>query len=254
MNINYLEKVVKYFSKINKLNKKLENLLIILTVPHKYCINEEEKKQIKEILEGNKTELNFNINDVRTCDRNAQIFGTIFYNKLLEKLNFNNVKLILSGQNRDEIDDNRYSSNDNKKNIKSTLLWNNLRQNIKLHIKNGKLLKSIIIFDIHSFPREIYNNKKESNDLYIIDYKPFQKITEKIIIYLREKMPKLKFDIKEGQIGINSILDILTLHPLYIPTILLEVCEDLNTTILEDLEKHIINYYLFAFFNCDNIY
>lgn len=81
-----------------------------------------------------------------------------------------------------------------------------------------------IIIDSHSFPRGSFRNNSD-DDIVILDYTPYQKITMNIIDMLKSQDVKAK--ILEGMIGSNSILDIFTLHLMYIPTILLETCEDI---------------------------
>jgi hypothetical protein len=79
----------------------------------------------------------------------------------------------------------------------------------------------------------------EEHSVVILDYEPYQKITEIISQTLNEK--NIKTRLMEGAIGHNSILDVFTLHPIIIPTVLLEVREDLSLEKLNTIADIICN-------------
>lgn len=210
---------------------------IILTVPH--CIP-------MDILNlwsnGQRIE--------RTNDTNALTMAE----SLSNKFNDNKVAttIIKSEQNRYILDDNRYIGIKNYTIKKDSYLWNKLRQTIKnilLYDKNkinyanitsrnicNVNYDDIIIIDCHSFPTNSDFGKNKV--VVILDYKPYQDITKKINYDLNNN--NISCEILEGLIGKNSILDILTLHPMYIPTILLEVNEDLDKNTLNIISNYIV--------------
>ena len=78
-----------------------------------------------------------------------------------------------------------------------------------------------MIIDSHSFPD---NTPGFGNyDLVILDFEPNQLIVTEFVNFMRNYNIKIK--IITAQIGSNSILDVFTLNPLYIPVILLEINE-----------------------------
>jgi hypothetical protein len=161
---------------------------VILTIPHSQCL---EYKY-------------------HTCDIAAQKFAIILKLKLDKIID---THIIKSNQNRIILDDNRYfNSTLNIK--KDSKLWDNLRKLVISH-------KNIIIFDIHSFPENTKNFN--DNDIVILDINPYQLVSRELKKYMQTN--SVKIDILTAKIGSNSILDIMTLNPHYIPTILLEINE-----------------------------
>jgi hypothetical protein len=179
---------------------------IILTVPHSVCVD----------------------NNNHTCDYSAESFADILKEKLIE--NKFDTKIIKSEQNRLVLDDNRFQNK--YKNIKKdSLLWKTLRNTIKTN-------KNTIIFDIHSYPDHTENFG--NNDIVILDNTPYQTITTELMFYLSDN--GITISIYSASTGHNSILDVFTLHPLYIPVILLEINEKLNKDELNKVAKLIINF------------
>lgn len=170
--------------------------MIILTVPHSKC---------------------FNLN-IRTCDTVAEQFANILLQQI--KNLGNDVVIIKSNNNRYILDDNRFATK--LKTIKTdSYLWNKLRETIKEYFKIKKKYDDIIVVDIHSFP----NNTEsfDSNDVVLLDNFPYQQIVKDLKDELIKK--EIVVDILPAGTGQNAILDVLTLHPLYIPTILTEINE-----------------------------
>jgi len=178
--------------------------MIILTVPHRVCIGGDH-----------------------LCDYSAEPFADIFNKQLIE--NKFKTKVVKSNQNRIILDDNRFKNKELS--IKNdSLLWKTLRNEIKTN-------ENIIIFDIHSYPKETKNFG--DNDVVILDNLPYQTITKKLNTYLLKYMT---VDILTASTGHNSILDVFTLHPLYIPVVLLEINEKLNIDRLEKISTLLVNF------------
>lgn len=197
-------------------------MFVIITVPHSQGLD----------------------SNVRTHDTNALSMAKIL--KRIFSLHNIECVIIQSHQNRQYLDDNRYHSQNKRYTIKKdSELWDNVRSIIKTfgkyvenkgayinlkmmyqsNISNKSNYTSFVIIDSHSFPRGSFKDKNK-NDIVILDYTPYQKITKDIIDSLNSQ--NVKASLLEGMIGSNSILDIFTLHPMYIPTILLETCEDIE--------------------------
>jgi hypothetical protein len=178
--------------------------MIILTVPHSHPSN---------IIKN------------RSYDLLAEKFAKLLQEKKQE------IFIIKSGQNRHDIlDDNRYSKNGYSIKKDSTL-WNTLREKLNCSKNN-------LVLDIHSFPNKSFNNCFQLNsdcEIVLLDYTPYQEITKKIFETLKKN--NINSKITEGKIGSNSILDVLTLHPCYVPTVLIEVNESLSTNRLNDIAK-----------------
>ena len=178
-----------------------------------------------------------NIREGRSYDLVAEQFANLL------KANIPDATIIKSHQNRHDIlDDNRYHSNKNSKNymtIKTSPLWEELRQKVKCN-------ESVIVVDSHSFPKhsfiDTHLNAGKDYDIVILDYKPYQDVTIKLIKHLQTNRVVCK--ITEGHIGSNSILDVLTLHPCYVPTILLEVNESLDTSKMQIIAKIVSDFLL----------
>ena len=164
----------------------MSNKKIYITVPHNSCIK-----------------------GIRLCDLVAEKFADIFY----DKLNDDNIIVYIfkSNINRKILDANRFMTN--KLNIKDSNLW----QNIKDVFQYG----DNILFDIHSFPDKY--REFHGKDIIILDNYPYQKFAIMLNEYLNKN--NINSKILEASTGNNAILDIFSLHPLYTPTILLEVNE-----------------------------
>lgn len=178
---------------------------IILTIPHSVCIS----------------------NEYHLCDYSAEKFANIF-NKDLQDIKLKTY-IIKSNQNRMILDDNRYSNKELT--IKhDSLLWKTLRETIHD--------TKTIIFDIHSFP----STTKDFGDydVGILDIMPYQSIVKQLNTYLSNN--NIKSNILQAAVGHNSILDVFTLHPLYIPVLLLEINEKLNEKELENISKIITSF------------
>jgi hypothetical protein len=214
-------------------------MYIILTVPHCIALND---------------------TDERTSDRNALNMANIFSTNAKKSINKIHTIIIKSNQNRQILDDNRYSNYStnlyNKLTIKKdSMLWTRLRKIIgELHyyslyqinklkyvlqdkppnndmVHRMKMYEknNIIIIDMHSFPSGGFGqfpDKQLEYKIVIIDYLPYQSITQYIARALNDK--GIMTSLREGEIGKNSILDVFSLHPVSIPIILFEVREDLN--------------------------
>lgn len=89
--------------------------------------------------------------------------------------------------------------------------------------------------DDHPEVAKLMNNEHR---VVILDYKPYQKITQLLIEKLNEN--KIKASLLEGAIGSNSILDIFSLHPIAIPTVLFEVREDLTKSDLDKIAEIVL--------------
>lgn len=185
----------------------------ILTVPHNLGIK--------------------NIPD-RSYDLSAYSFAEALYNYLKKvqdmKHNFETIEWISSNNNRfTDLDDNRFYHAKTHKSIKNdSSLWNQLRQSIQLiYEKNSH--PSILILDVHSFPNDTLEFKQ--HDVILLDNLKYQKVVIDFALFLKKN--NITCLILPAQTGQNSILDVLTLHPIYIPTILFE----LNEKIQVDSEK-----------------
>lgn len=200
--------------------------IIILTVPHSKC-----RKRINNICNINVDRKN------EMCDLVAECFA----NKLKNKLEKNfTVDIILSENNRaDELDDNRFSyKKDDKiaKTIKTSNLWIKLKERILFHIKKPFIsYKDIIVLDIHSFPLKSF----DGNDIALLDNYDYQEITKNMYNYLKDKY---KIKIYNSYIGNNSIIDVLTLHPLAIKAVLVEINESLSNNKMDNICNDIYNF------------
>jgi hypothetical protein len=200
------------------ISQKINNFNIILTVPHSVPI-ENYSKRSHDI-----SALNMANRLKRLCEK----YGMA-------------VHLIESAQNRTVLDDNRYSDNNhcnkmhktnssnsgNLLNIRSdSLLWKKLRE-----IFNNINYKRLIIIDCHSFYKGGFDIDP-SIEMVLLDYTPYQHLVKQISLEAKKSIPNM---ILSGTIGCNSILDVMTSHPHYVPTILLEVREDLSDERLEQI-------------------
>jgi len=214
---------------------------VILTVPH--CIPLEYTNE-------------------RTSDTNSLKMAHILKTKLKQQIQ---TIIITSKQNRYILDDNRYSNKNNKYTIKQDSgLWNNLRIIINnlfdsyylycmtkikyliLKDKNTEIKPirqpKIFIIDCHSFYLGgfgKYSDIKLEHEVVILDYKPYQQITESLTLELNNN--GIKASLLDGQIGGNSILDVFTLHPILIQTVLLEIREDLSESRLNEIADIVSN-------------
>ncbi len=148
-----------------------------------------------------------------------------------------NIFLIKSKQNRQILDDNRYSNIDGNYTIlNDSGLWQELKE---CFIINKLDYAKTIIIDCHSFYKNGFN-EKSSTEVVILDYIPYQSLSMGLIDGLSNAQ------ILTGKIGSNSILDVFRLHPYQMTTILLEVREDLSHVRLHEIGlkiKEIIMYY-----------
>lgn len=189
----------------------------------------------------------------RSSDTNAENMANALSQRFRE-LNIKSI-IIKSKQNRMILDDNRYMGN--RYTIKKDSgLWDELRVTINTlfsdycvyrtnKIKYGELKNdvkvnkmsmypNIILIDCHSFPSGGFGNNdgmmefknNGEHKVVILDYPPYQKITQGLIKELNKH--DIKASLLEGAIGRNSILDVFTLHPIGIQTVLFEVREDLE--------------------------
>lgn len=158
------------------------------------------------------------VRGIRVCDLVAEKFADIFYKKLVD--NKITSYIVKSDKSRLIFDDNRFSTRN--LNIKDSKLWNDIKKIFKYNKNN-------IIFDIHSFPHNTPGFGRR--DIAILDIYPFQGITIILNGYMNKN--NIGSEILYAAAGSNTILDIFTLHPLYTPTILLEV----NEIYLNDEDK-----------------
>lgn len=161
----------------------------------------------------------------RTYDLAAPNFAEILYKKLEENktiLDLQNIKLIKSSNNRlTQLDDNRFMNYNTQLSIKNdSKLWNELRETVLEYIKQCKF--NILILDIHSFPDNTPSFGK--NDVVLLDNVEYQSITIDLYNFIRNKNNNL-VKVLPSLTGGNSILDVFTLHPIYIPTLLVEINE-----------------------------
>lgn len=178
---------------------------LVLTVPHSVALSSEPL--------------------LRTRDLVALDFAQILFH-LLEAnkkvLRLENIFLIPSKNNRLSLDDNRFQNSDTHLTIKGdSKLWTDLRQRIRTLTKKDQTWEHIMIWDIHSFP----NNTPSFHhrDLNLLDNIPYQETTISLLDLLQTH--QIKSSILTAKTGSNSILDVFTLHPLYIPTLLIEINE-----------------------------
>jgi hypothetical protein len=214
-------------SKINN-----TNLHIILTIPHSVELESELNDNEKE----------------RTHDVSAMNVALSIKDEF-NKYNIN-VTIISSHQNRNILDDNRYKGIDDFTIKKNSKLWSELKEEVRSLYQN---INNIIIIDCHSFPSGGFGNFSSINEehkIVFIDYHPYQRIVTFLHFYLNKN--NIKTSIFEGSIGNNSILDIFTLHPLYIPTILIEVREDINIKEIKKIAS-IISNGIIKFINTDSM-
>ena len=177
----------------------------ILTVPHSFPILQEPFE--------------------RTFDLAAHVFANIFFLKLKKEQKENKIfqaDVVFSKQNRyTTLDDNRFKNVNTQKTIKNdSKLWQELRNLVLFHLKNNHL-NNLIIFDIHSFPNKTEDFQQK--DIVLLDNFPYQKVTILLHKFLNEN--QFSCIILQAETGSNSILDVMTLHPIYIPTLLVEINE-----------------------------
>lgn len=180
--------------------------MIVLTVPHSEPIS--EKYNIPDYL----------IN--RNYDLAAKQFADIL-KPILESNTNKIIKQINSSQNRHtDLDDNRYMHKKTRQTITESPLWVELRKTISDYVENNSY-KNIIVLDIHSFPDNTKNF--DNNDIVILDNEPYQPIVIDLIKHLDKT--NLTHKLLAANTSMNSILGVLSLHPLYIPTVLIEINE-----------------------------
>jgi len=174
--------------------------MIVLTVPHSFPMSEHYKK--------------------RNYDLVAKKFADIL-NFILKSKTNKIITQINSSQNRiTDFDDNRFRHETTHQTITTSPLWVELRKTISDYVEKNSY-KNIIVLDIHSFPDNAENF--DNNDIVILDNKPYQPI----VIDLMKDLNKTNITHKllSANTGMNSIIDVLSLHPLYIPTVLIEINE-----------------------------
>lgn len=191
--------------------------VIVLTVPH--CVSQDSS--------------------YRDYDVVAEKFAKILFDKFVTIQP--KTYLIKSASNRKTLDDNRFQTN--SLTIKNdSKLWNELRITLSKHRSD-----KIILFDIHSFPNNTssFNGK---SDIVILDNSPYQDIVNQLVDYFKNQT-KHTIKIFNAYTGHNAIIDMFSLHPFYIPAILVEM----NEKFLNDEEKlnaiaddfvNFINYYI----------
>ena len=179
---------------------------LILTIPHSVALSDEPPL-------------------VRTRDLVALDFGQVLFHLLQDNkkvLELENVFLLSSHRNRSVLDDNRFRNSNTNLTIKGdSKLWKELRQKVQKVAREDQTWEHIMIWDIHSFPNQTpsFSNR----DLNLLDNVPYQKVTTFLLDQLR--VNHITSSILTARTGSNSILDIFTLHPLYIPTLLIEINE-----------------------------
>lgn len=197
--------------------------MIVITVPHSEPIREPIREQVREPIREHFIN-NFSIPKYlqeRNYDLAAEPFANILSSILKEQIPHKQIVQINSEQNRHTtLDDNRFRHQITKKTITTSPLWEKLRQTIFEYAKTSDY-KNIIILDVHSFPN--MTKDFDENDVVILDNDPNQNIVIALIKFLNQK--PISHKLLTARTGSNSILDVHTLNPLYIPTILIEINE-----------------------------
>ena len=183
--------------------------MIVLTVPHSRCLASSPSGPV---------------GGERTCDLVAEEFADALFADLRARpLEGVGIEIIKSHNNRHtELDDNRFLHPTTKKSIKvDSRLWRRLRM-----VLARVILADNLVLDIHSFPeREERTGRKifDGKDVALLDNPPYQEVT----IKLRDALERanLTVSIFPAKTGCNSILDVLTLHPIYTPVVLFELNE-----------------------------
>lgn len=193
---------------------------IIITVPHSICL--EGSTRIEKY-----------------CDTSALSFANILLERLLN--NGYDTTLIKSNLNRKYLDPNRFFTTSKEYGtltLKNSILWQKLNEQIRLHEKYD----DVIVFDVHSFPRESFKVNDEETNVVILDNYPYQEIVKDLNTFLNEhsiyengndKMSK----ILTAKIGSNAIMDVLTNGPVYIKALLIEINEKLSLDMLKKIAE-----------------
>lgn len=140
---------------------------------------------------------------------------------------YQNSVIIKSEINRRKIDPNRFFTG--SRSIVETNFYKKLKKEIKS--------QDLVIFDIHSFP------KKDDLEFYIIDNATNQEFVEG----LYQKFSKIynkRVGKKYGPTGKNFVLDLFSLHPLYIPVVLLEIHDKMEESQMKEISEIIKTYIL----------
>lgn len=163
------------------------------------------------------------------CDKsviNCEIYLLSFVDEIKRRLSHSNLKIysIPSYQNRYILDDNRIIPKDKNTTIlNSSQLWKELRELFESNIPN---LKKVCIFNLHTFYGNSFTSGGKQNiDIAILDNNPRQPLSIKIIDFFTKC--GYNTNLVNGKFGYNALLDIFTIHPVYIPSILIEVKKDI---------------------------
>ena len=179
------------------------------------------------------------------CDKNVincEIYLLDFVNDLMKKFSSTHthpkIYIIPSYQNRYILDDNRIIPTHNDNTIlNSSQLWIELRT---LFEKNNFDLKKVCILNLHTFFENNFSDYNNPNtNIAILDNNPTQPLSLKILYFFKKK--KYNTNLLNGKFGYNALLDIFTIHPVYIPSILIEIKKDLITNRNSESYKKLIN-------------
>jgi hypothetical protein len=203
----------------------MSNRKIIITVPHAICFSGSTRLE-------------------RNCDVSALSFANVFSELLLS--NGYDVTLIKPDLNRKYLDPNRFSTMSKEYGtltLKDSALWQKLNDKISTY-KNVNGKNDVIVFDIHSFPREAFSIDGLETNVVILDNYPYQEIVKNLNTFLnvnRQNIYENENDrmskILTAKIGSNAIIDVLTSGPVYIKALLIEINEKLSLDALKKIAE-----------------